>query len=518
MPNLSTWSNLHKLFAISGRRSRASVLLAALALAIPVSARAQVAEITIGPDGLALEPLVAVDSLTVIASGPEGITVRRTLSGEGTAVFPIFDENGEVMPDGTYFYHVTGSPALHSDTRATLAACSEAADCNSLVAALRASGELPDEAEMKQSGSFTIEAGYAVPANETEGAGAVPQVINPNGNYFVGDGGFSEDFCVGCPNNFNPSTTIHVISGNDTAVLFDQDTSSGFPAGRWLVAASHAQFQISDLNGGFRTPFKILPGAPNESFLIDADGDVGVGATGSDLFATFEVRKFDGTAQILVDENSPTAASRFLFELENNGPPRMRFRNTDTGNEWWYGPEGVAGPSADRFVITRPGSGGGEFNIFRNGRIIMGRPSGGNKFDLSTSGDLTIAGTLTENSDAKAKRDIEPLDGASVLSQVAALPVSTWRYKADETGARHVGPMAQDFHAAFGLGTNDTTLAPRDVAGIALAAVKELQEIVREKDEELAAMRAQLAAFKEVEARLTALEERLSHDWPGGMR
>ncbi len=241
--------------------------------------------------------------------------------------------------------------------------------------------------------------------------------------------------------------------------------------------------------------------------IISCDDDessaaVDFAGTGTNTCSGFdaEVVRDDGTAQFVVDENSPVVANRFLFELENNGPPRMRFTNSDTGNEWWYGPEGLAGLGADRFVITRPGSGGGEFNIFRNGRIIMGRPGGGNKFDLSTSGNLTIAGTLTENSDVNAKQDIAPVDGEAILDQVASLPVSTWTYKADETGARHVGPMAQDFHAAFGLGANDKTLAPRDVAGVALAGVKALQEELSKKD----------AMIEALQARLDALEAKLN--------
>ncbi len=249
--------------------------------------------------------------------------------------------------------------------------------------------------------------------------------------------------------------------------------------------------------------------------IISCDDDESSAAgdfagTGTNTCSGFdaEVVRDDGTAQFVVDENSPVVANRFLFELENNGPPRMRFTNSDTGNEWWYGPEGLAGLGADRFVITRPGSGGGEFNIFRNGRIIMGRPGGGNKFDLSTSGNLTIAGTLTENSDVNAKQDIEPVDGEAILNQVASLPVSTWTYKADETGARHVGPMAQDFHAAFGFGANDTTLAPRDVAGVSLAAVKELEAVVRERENKIAALESRLAVLESLVAILGFKGER----------
>jgi len=104
---------------------------------------------------------------------------------------------------------------------------------------------------------------------------------------------------------------------------------------------------------------------------------------------------------------------------------------------------------------------------------------------------MTIGGTLTENSDKIAKMAIEPVDEAAILDKVAALPVSAWSYKDDAPGIRHIGPMAQDFHAAFGLGHTDKGIATLDTSGVALASIKalhdELEEardhIARQKDE-----------------------------------
>ncbi len=597
MPNFSTWSNSFSQFQTVRRRYRTAALSVAM-VAAAATAHAQVAEVTVGPDGLAIEPLVAVDSLTVTASGPGGVDVMRTYPGGGTAVFLIFDDNGDVLPDGSYSYQVTGAPALDPDTRAAMAACREAADCDSLAAALRASGALPDPAEMVLSGSFTIDAGYVVLADQGEGEPAgTANLVPPNDQVFLDDVIMQFSLCVGndCVNGENfgfdtirlkennlrihfqdtsntasfpttdwrivindsgngganyfrveeattatspftieagagnnalvvdstgrvgfgtnsPVTDLHPVSGNTPTLRLEQDGSSGFAPQTWDMAGNEAGFFVRDATNGSTLPFRILPGAASESLVIADDDNIGIGTLNPS--ASLEVVRNDGTAQIKVVENNSTVDNRFVFELENNGPPRMRFTNTNTGAEWWYGPEGTIGATADRFVITRPGTGGGEFNIFRNGRIIMGRPSGGNKFDLATNGNLTIAGTLTENSDISAKRDVQPVDGDTILTQVAELPVSTWSYKDDKTGARHVGPMAQDFHAAFGLGANDTTLAPRDVAGVALAAVKQLEEIGRQKDRRIEALEAELerrvTALEALEARLNALEARLS--------
>jgi hypothetical protein len=87
-------------------------------------------------------------------------------------------------------------------------------------------------------------------------------------------------------------------------------------------------------------------------------------------------------------------------------------------------------------------------------------------------------------SDRSLKRDIKPVDEQAVLESVARMPVSTWSYKSDEPSVRHLGPMAQDFHAAFGLGSTDRAYDPIDAHGVELAAIKALYERVQ-KDEVL---------------------------------
>jgi len=71
------------------------------------------------------------------------------------------------------------------------------------------------------------------------------------------------------------------------------------------------------------------------------------------------------------------------------------------------------------------------------------------------------------------KTGVVPLDDAAVLAKVAALPVSEWSYTS-ERGVRHVGPMAQDFYAAFGVGEDDRHITSIDEDGVALAAIKAL--------------------------------------------
>ncbi len=77
-------------------------------------------------------------------------------------------------------------------------------------------------------------------------------------------------------------------------------------------------------------------------------------------------------------------------------------------------------------------------------------------------------------SDRNLKTQIEPVDQDQVLDRLMSLPVSTWSYRSEGTGVRHLGPMAQDFQAAFGLGASDRTILQVDGDGVSLAAIQSL--------------------------------------------
>ena len=94
-------------------------------------------------------------------------------------------------------------------------------------------------------------------------------------------------------------------------------------------------------------------------------------------------------------------------------------------------------------------------------------------------------------SDRTRKEDFREINGEEILSKLAALPVTSWRYKNDDSGNRYIGPMAQDFHALFGLGT-DTTIATLDVDGVTLAGIKALGQRTADLQAENTALRDQL--------------------------
>src|ERR1051326_8715180 len=100
----------------------------------------------------------------------------------------------------------------------------------------------------------------------------------------------------------------------------------------------------------------------------------------------------------------------------------------------------------------------------------------------------------TTISDRHAKEAFSPVDTESILDRVASLPIETWRYKGDRI--RHIGPMAQDFAAAFAVGPDDRHIDLVDASGVALAAIQALVRRVEAQESELTALRAALARLQ----------------------
>ena len=114
----------------------------------------------------------------------------------------------------------------------------------------------------------------------------------------------------------------------------------------------------------------------------------------------------------------------------------------------------------------------------------------------STNVGLSTGGVWTNQSDRAKKREFAPINARDVLRKVVALPLSTWSYLAEEANIRHMGPMAQDFWKAFGLGYGDKTMNDVDSRGVAFAAIQGLNQVIKEKDAKIDALTARLKAIE----------------------
>jgi len=97
-----------------------------------------------------------------------------------------------------------------------------------------------------------------------------------------------------------------------------------------------------------------------------------------------------------------------------------------------------------------------------------------------------------EDSDRNVKENFDLVDRRDILARLASISVETWNYKFQRPSIRHIGPMAQEFAAAFNVGEDDRHINMVDAFGVALASIQALYEMIQEKD-----------------AKITALEQRL---------
>lgn len=211
-----------------------------------------------------------------------------------------------------------------------------------------------------------------------------------------------------------------------------------------------------------------------------SDVNVGIGTTAPAV--PLHIRRSDGTGSLMVEETGSGGSASTLVALVNDGPSTLNMEDTSLGQSW--------------YLMNN----GGGFEIGRGDQPAL--------LVVENNGDVTVSGTLTEQSDVNAKQDIQQLEGRMVLAKLEQLPVTEWSYR-DNPESRHIGPMAQDFRKAFGLGRDETQISPRDMAGVALSAIKALQTDLQQKDDEIAALKSQNAAVMQ---RLAQLEKALSVD------
>ena len=132
------------------------------------------------------------------------------------------------------------------------------------------------------------------------------------------------------------------------------------------------------------------------------------------------------------------------------------------------------------------------------------------------------AGSWSNLSDRNLKENFAPVDAQEVLAHLAEIPITTWNYRSQDPAIRHIGPMAQDFYAALGMGEDDKHISTMDADGVALTAVQGLYQVVQAQDARIETLEAENGALQRrldsLEARVAALEgqDRASVAWPGG--
>ncbi|MEM7111271.1 MAG: tail fiber domain-containing protein [Chloroflexota bacterium] len=145
--------------------------------------------------------------------------------------------------------------------------------------------------------------------------------------------------------------------------------------------------------------------------------------------------------------------------------------------------------------VWSDGSGGAVASTAVNQFIT--RAAGGTIFysNSAATAGVNLApgnGSWSSLSDRNVKANVEVVDGRDILDQLASIPIATWNYTSQDESIRHIGPMAQDFQAAFAVGEDETRISTIDADGVALAAIQGLNDIVTEQEGEIEALEAQI--------------------------
>jgi hypothetical protein len=507
--------------------------------------------------GVEWAPLTArYERVVLTVSGPGGFTLRQELAAGKTPALSLFDDKGQRLADGAYTWQIEVVPAVSPAARKAVAAARAAGDEAALA---ELSGKLPKS--VLESGALRIADGaFVLPSQQEERAKpqvkrvtdvpgkdqVIPDDLIVQGSACIGldcvnnesfgfdtirlkenntrikfedtsaGTGFpttdwqltANDSASGGANKFSieditaatvpftitgaaptnsvfvdstgrvglrtatPVLDLHIATSNSPAMRLEQNNSGGFTAQTWDIAGNEANFFVRDVTGGSRLPFRIRPGAPTSSIDINASGDVGVGTASPG--ASLHVSR-------------STSAIQEMIRVSNNNEARITIQNTGLASTPKY-IIGVNNTTAGQMFFSLDGGGGSIFEI--NKRL----DSGGSP-SVNINGSLKATNVVFSSS-RELKEGFTALDPQMVLSKVASMPISKWHFK-QGSPVEHIGPMAEDFHAAFGLNSDAKTISMTDTNGVALAAIQGLFQQVQELQKQNAALTERLQMMDE---------------------
>lgn len=222
------------------------------------------------------------------------------------------------------------------------------------------------------------------------------------------------------------------------------------------------------------------------------------------------------TGNIGIGTDVPDAELHVVSQSAGNGNNTAAFYAPNIGVHQSHIHYGTTGD----WIIRSASSAGKIVLQDEGGNVGIGTTTPATKLDVA--GEITcVAINLT--SDRNAKEQFKPVNAREVLDKVVGMPITEWQYKArDGTSAdsvRHIGPMAQDFRAAFALGHDERHITSVDADGVALAAIQglndKLEAEVRAKDAALSRLERENQRLAE---RMAALEARLQFSPPAPAR
>lgn len=367
-----------------------------------------------------------------------------------------------------------------------------------------ATGRLPSSwpvAVPVRSGTVFIKEGRVIEGSEPQSSSGLGKLMQPKAQVINDDLIVSRSACIGfdCVSaEIFGFDTVRLKANNTRLAFIDTSNSGSFPSRDWELTANDSSngganaFSITDRDQGTQ-PFVVEGGGESNSVYVAANQRIGIGTS----IPVRSIHSMSGDTPGLRLEQVPTLGfpaqtwdltgneTGLTVRDSSNATQPLRIRPGAPTNAAVIAANGSVGigtaiPAAALEVMAAPAT----------PLMVLGSAATPNAVVADASGNLAITGTLNQGSSRALKEGIVAVANDTVLASLGQLPIYTWQYIG--AAERHIGPVAEEFHALFGFGQDPTRMAPGDLAGVAVAATQALQQKVAEKDREIADLRARL--------------------------
>ncbi len=306
--------------------------------------------------------------------------------------------------------------------------------------------------------------------------------IQPNSTYATLNGGNG--------NTIQNNADFGTVSGGF------QNTIQPYATGATIGGGSQNTIQPSGISA-------TIPGGEQNSanaYAFAAGRRAKANHTGAFVWADSTAADFASTA----DNQFAIRASGGV--VLSGSTPNLSFGSTTRQMLNLYGTDYAIGAQFDSLYFRCANfDGNSGFSWYKGGVHNDGyaQPgAGGIELMHLIDGGLWVHGTFINSSDRNVKQDFAAVNSRAVLEKVAQLPIQTWAYKNDPH-TKHLGPVAQDFYAAFAVGPDDKHIATVDESGVALAAIQGLNQKVEEQRAENAELKRELSEIKQLVLKLS---------------